>query len=182
MTTVTAADDADLDFHAWPPRPVGGQQTGMVHCGVLVVHRETGIAVVVDRERSRLKNRREAVERLRAMLGRTQPAPTSNATTPIIDLILAELLDLVAAHPSAPEVATDLRVRAQAGKSKYGVYLQARNGRDALRDAYEEACDLVMYLRQAIAEDDEDPRTRRALATAVRLACDLRSMQIGVRP
>jgi hypothetical protein len=27
------------------------------------------------------------------------------------------------------------------------------NGRDALKDAYEEALDLVMYLRQAMAEE-----------------------------
>jgi hypothetical protein len=32
--------------------------------------------------------------------------------------------------------------------------LQAFNGRDALRDAYEEALDLACYLRQAIAERD----------------------------
>lgn len=65
----TAAEpDADLDFHAWPPRPVGGQQVADLRCGVLVIHRETGIAVVVDRERSLLKNRSEAVEKLRALL------------------------------------------------------------------------------------------------------------------
>lgn len=32
--------------------------------------------------------------------------------------------------------------------------LQPHNGRDVLRDAYEEALDLAMYLRQAIAERD----------------------------
>jgi hypothetical protein len=38
---------------------------------------------------------------------------------------------------------------------KYGTPLQTNNGRDALMDAYQEACDMVMYLRQAIAERDE---------------------------
>ena len=170
------APDADLDFHAWPPRGVGGQQV-RPSAGVLVVHRETGIAVVVDRERSQLKNRREAVERLRALLGlrgTTQPPPVASDSPRILDLVLADVPDR--------RLRADLQARAEVGRERYGVYLQAHNGRDALRDAYEEACDLVMYLRQAIAEDDEDPRPRRALATAARLACDLRSMQRGVRP
>jgi hypothetical protein len=33
-------------------------------------------------------------------------------------------------------------------------YLQAHNGRDALLDAYQEALDLAIYLRQALAERD----------------------------
>ena len=38
------------------------------------------------------------------------------------------------------------------GRAKYGVPLQAHNGRDALQDAYEEVLDLAVYLRQAIEE------------------------------
>lgn len=34
------------------------------------------------------------------------------------------------------------------------IALQPHNGRDALRDAYEESLDLVCYLRQAIEERD----------------------------
>jgi hypothetical protein len=48
----------------------------------------------------------------------------------------------------------DIRARAEAGKAKYGDYLSVNNGRDALMDAYQEAIDLCMYLRQAIAERD----------------------------
>lgn len=40
------------------------------------------------------------------------------------------------------------------GVQKYGVGLQGFNGRDALKDAYEEALDLAVYLRQAIYERD----------------------------
>jgi hypothetical protein len=40
------------------------------------------------------------------------------------------------------------------GRRKYGTALEANNGRDALMDAYQEALDLAMYLRQAIAERD----------------------------
>lgn len=49
-------------------------------------------------------------------------------------------------------VLSDLKDRAEAGLAKYGTYLRAHNGRDALVDAYQEAMDLVMYLRQAIEE------------------------------
>lgn len=48
----------------------------------------------------------------------------------------------------------DLIDRANVGRQKYGTLLQTNNGRDALMDAYQEALDLVMYLRQAILERD----------------------------
>jgi len=49
-------------------------------------------------------------------------------------------------------VRADLEEREQVGIQRYGTPLQAFNGRDALRDAYEEALDLACYLRQAMAE------------------------------
>jgi hypothetical protein len=52
-------------------------------------------------------------------------------------------------------VLADITERADAGKNKYGTYLQTNNGRDPLWDAYQEAIDLVMYLRQAILERSE---------------------------
>jgi hypothetical protein len=51
-----------------------------------------------------------------------------------------------------PKVIHDLLARAEMGEQKYGTKLRAHNGRDALIDAYQEALDLVMYLRQAISE------------------------------
>ena len=42
----------------------------------------------------------------------------------------------------------------KAGIVRYGTPLQAHNGRDALVDAYQEALDLAVYLRQAIYERD----------------------------
>ena len=50
------------------------------------------------------------------------------------------------------EVMQDLMSRAQTGKEKYGTYLKTNNGRDALMDAYQEALDLAMYLKQKIME------------------------------
>ena len=51
-------------------------------------------------------------------------------------------------------VTDDLVERAKFGLSKYGTMLKADNGRDALQDAYEEALDLCMYIKQAIMERD----------------------------
>ena len=53
-------------------------------------------------------------------------------------------------------VLQDIRARMEVGKKKYGTLLQTYNGRDALWDAYQEALDLVMYLRQAILERDNE--------------------------
>lgn len=65
-----------------------------------------------------------------------QPAPVPNDGPRIVDLVLQDLSD-----------------RAERGQAKYGVYLQPHNGRNALQDAYEEALDLAMYLRQKIEEE-----------------------------
>ena len=53
-----------------------------------------------------------------------------------------------------PLVVADMQARDKLGRERYGVPLQPNNGRDSLRDAYEEALDLCAYLRQAIYERD----------------------------
>lgn len=49
-------------------------------------------------------------------------------------------------------VIADMHERDAVGRRRYGVALQPFNGRDALQDAYEEALDLAVYLRQCIME------------------------------
>ncbi len=49
-------------------------------------------------------------------------------------------------------VQIDLQARSDMGLKKYGTRLFSHNGRDALMDAYQEALDPVMYLRQLIEE------------------------------
>lgn len=63
--------------------------------------------------------------------------PVPNDTVPIFRLVI-----------------DDLHERARAGRQEYGTYLQAHNGRDSLLDAYEEALDLCLYLRQALIEKE----------------------------
>lgn len=48
----------------------------------------------------------------------------------------------------------DIALRDKEGERRYGTRLKPHNGRDALVDAYQEAMDLVVYLRQAIFERD----------------------------
>ncbi len=66
-----------------------------------------------------------------------QPAPTPNGNADIWLLTI-----------------TDMHRRRVLGINRYGTPLQTENGRDALQDAYEEALDLCVYLRQAIEERD----------------------------
>jgi hypothetical protein len=51
-------------------------------------------------------------------------------------------------------VQADMKARDAVGAKRYGTRLQPHNGRDVMRDAYEEALDLCVYLRQAIYERD----------------------------
>lgn len=66
-----------------------------------------------------------------------QPPPVKNENPAVWDLVLA-----------------DMQARDKTGLQRYGTRLQGHNGRDALRDAYEEALDLCVYLRQALFEKD----------------------------
>ena len=66
-----------------------------------------------------------------------QPAPISNDLPAVWEIVIS-----------------DMRGRDALGRHRYGTPLQPHNGRDALRDAYEEALDLCVYMRQAIYERD----------------------------
>ena len=51
-----------------------------------------------------------------------------------------------------PLVIADMTERNKIASKKYGTPLMTNNGRDPLVDAYQEALDLCVYLRQAIEE------------------------------
>lgn len=51
-----------------------------------------------------------------------------------------------------------LRKRAEMGREKYGTYLSPDNGRNALVDAYQDALDLIVYLRQKTEDRDTAAR------------------------
>jgi hypothetical protein len=62
-----------------------------------------------------------------------EPDPVGTDETPVWELVIR-----------------DMRERDNVGRARYGTPLQASNGRDALVDAYQEALDLAVYLRQEI--------------------------------
>jgi len=66
-----------------------------------------------------------------------QPEPIPNDLPAVWDLVMR-----------------DMAARDRQGKERYGVRLQPHNGRDVLRDAYEESLDLAVYLRSALYERD----------------------------
>jgi hypothetical protein len=74
-----------------------------------------------------------------------QPLPVPNGNPGVHSMVIA-----------------DIEARRALGISRYGVALQAGNGRDALRDAYEEILDCAAYLRQAIEERDMARRAEEA--------------------
>jgi hypothetical protein len=57
-----------------------------------------------------------------------------------------------AAMPTWELVMRDMENRNKACIEKYGTPLQPHNGRNSLQDAYEEALDLAVYLKNAIIE------------------------------
>lgn len=58
-------------------------------------------------------------------------------------------------HPSIQDlVMADMVARKALGISRYGTALQPHNGRDALRDLYEELLDGCNYIRQLMYERD----------------------------
>lgn len=67
----------------------------------------------------------------------TQPDPEPNESVPVVD-----------------QLSDYLEERKRLGVERYGVALQAHNGRDALVDAFEEAVDLCVYLGQVLIERD----------------------------
>lgn len=70
-------------------------------------------------------------------LSTPEPPPQRNEHPAVWDLVIA-----------------DMRERDATGLAKYGTRLQPHNGRNALRDAYQEALDLAVYLRQRIYEEE----------------------------
>jgi hypothetical protein len=70
-----------------------------------------------------------------------QPPPRTNDGPSMHDLVIA-----------------DVEARKAFGLKKYGTLLQAHNGRDALRDLYDELLDAIVYVRQLMEERDAQSR------------------------
>lgn len=73
-----------------------------------------------------------------------EPTPTGGSGPSIHDLVVQDVL-----------------ARKAFGLAKYGVLLRVGDGRRHLVDAYQEALDLAVYLRQELARQGIDPRQAR---------------------
>lgn len=71
----------------------------------------------------------------------------------------------------------DFRKRAEVGRERYGTDLMSHNGRNALRDLYEELLDGTMYATQYYLETEDEEQKQWAL-DMVRV---LLEQSVGVR-
>jgi len=82
----------------------------------------------------------------------------------------------IACCPTSATVIADMRERDALGRERYGVPLQSDNGRNAMVDAYQEALDLVAYLKQVEVESlTKREWARGAYYQAMFLAADIRA-------
>lgn len=95
-----------------------------------------------------------------------QPPPVPNDRPAIADLVIADMAE-----------------RKRLGIQRYGVALQAHNGRDALVDLYQELLDACCYVRQLIEKRSPDPVTtsRQERAAAIDAAHLERQRDFSVR-
>jgi hypothetical protein len=79
-----------------------------------------------------------------------QPLPKPGTGPDIQSLVIEDLQGR--RNPSAQRVSGDIASRRLVGIERYGTALEANNGRDAVRDLYEELLDGATYARQVIEE------------------------------
>lgn len=91
---------------------------------------------------------------------RGEPAPIPNSGPSMHDLVISDIATVLGRSENVPEdelpsitgVCDELQDRKCHGLEKYGTFLQAGNGRNATRDAMDEALDLTVYMRQMMVE------------------------------
>ena|SRR4028119_1917956 len=115
-----------------------------------------------------------------------QQLPEKNDSPSIQSLILDEMTRLGKNSGFWKLIRTDIREREKIGVERYGTALQAHNGRDAIRDAYEEALDGLFYVRQALQEDSTNSPLRHAYSAQWEAVLSLRqalgARRLGYRP
>ena len=108
-----------------------------------------------------------------ADLVNAQPDPVRNDNPPTWPMVMNDL-ELMDLNGSTRATLVDMRDRDRVGFERYGVRIQAFNGRDCLVDGYQEVLDSCVYLRTALAEK-HDPKVEDAYRRAIRLAVDIRT-------
>jgi hypothetical protein len=99
-----------------------------------------------------------------------EPAPIPTTGPAVWDLVRADVAAQLGPGAIRDAMLDDMAERDRVGRVRYGTPLQTGNGRDALVDAYQEALDLCVYLRQAVEEGAPEQRLfRDAVHFAYRL-------------
>lgn len=105
-----------------------------------------------------------------------EPKPQPNDNPAIWTLVLEDVPHVFPHADQARvvwELRADMHARDEFGRAKHGTPLQAHNGRRPLVDAYQEALDLVVYLKQG-EEEAETPEEKdwisRCYLNALRIA------------
>lgn len=107
-------------------------------------------------------------------LTKPQPPPIVNGGPAVWPMVIADVRGRwPMKHPVVRRLVKDMEARDAFGREKYGTPLQRDNGRDALADAYQEALDLCVYLKQALPSDEW--HLRALYEDALRLAKKLRA-------
>lgn len=100
-----------------------------------------------------------------------QPAPKPS-TGDVWLLVIEDAAEAIN-HASRDMVIADMEERRRLGIARYGVPVQPGNGRNALVDAYQEALDLVVYLKQDL-EEQATPAVAYLYSFAMKMALDIR--------
>lgn len=95
----------------------------------------------------------------------SQDADSHSQPKPVRDIRSRSVTDAVIA---------DMQFRRGQGIQKYGTELLSHNGRDSLVDAYQEALDLAVYLKQCLME------RAGQLTTSVDEALETRNRQLSL--
>jgi hypothetical protein len=107
--------------------------------------------------------------------GDTQALPDEGREF-VCDYLLPDVYNQWGEDDIADAVATDFKARIEIGIKRYGRPLQTHNGRNAIKDAYEEALDLANYLKQAHLEDRRNGKVSLAYMVVIGLVFDLKRM------
>ena len=121
---------------------------------------------------------------LAANLVQPEPPPTANDLRPSWDLVIDRLREMrprFSIDSNETYKAFDLligtaKARDAFGRGKYGTPLQPFNGRDSLKNAFQEALDLIVYLENVAAESDAMKFrvfTEQAIYLALRIAVEI---------
>jgi len=117
-----------------------------------------------------------------ALRDANQPDPTGDGAE-VWPLVLDDLDKMVGRRLIHEQLAAaleaDIRQRDALGRERYGTPLRLHNGRDALRDLYEETMDGAVYARQASAEHPDDKDLAHLSSRAIWLMAEVRAVMYG---